>query len=140
MQQLWQQQQPIRKEGVQSISTEVATWESRTGVRDETKNATEVEMATGSSERTASRSQWTRSCYLKNEANTQEIARVTFVSNKICIREDLAEDKMVFTEDSSRSIIEMGNAELIELKKSSIQCPSCLHHVFEGTFIYVWKK
>ena len=29
----------------------------------------------------------------------------------------------------------MGNVELIELKKSSIQCPSCLHYVFEGTLI-----
>ena len=55
MQQQWQQQQPIRKEGVNSISNEVATWESRAGVRDETKNATEVEMATGNSERTASK-------------------------------------------------------------------------------------
>ena len=30
---------------------------------------------------------------------------------------------------------EMGNVELIELKKSSIQCPSCLHYVFEGTLL-----
>ena len=42
---------------------------------------------------------------------------------------------MVFIEGSSRAGIEMGNVELIELKKSSIQCPSCLQHVFEGTLI-----
>ena len=34
---------------------------------------------------------------------------------------------------SSRAIFEMGTVELIELKKSAIQRPSCLHHVFEGT-------
>ena len=77
---------------------------------------------------------------LKNEANTQEIERVNFGSNKICIREDQAKDKMVFSEKSSRAIFEMGNVELIELKKSSIQCPSCLHHVFEGTFIRMYGK
>ena len=29
----------------------------------------------------------------------------------------------------------MGSVELIELKKSRVQCPSCLHHAFEGTNI-----
>ena len=57
------------------------------------------------------------------------------VSNKICIREDPVEDKTVFSEESSRAIFELGNVELIELKKSTIQCPSCLHHVFEGTLV-----
>ena len=38
-----QQQQPTLKEGVNSISKEIETWESKAGVRDETKNATEVE-------------------------------------------------------------------------------------------------
>ena len=40
---------------------------------------------------------------------------------------------MIFSEESSRAIFERSNAEPIELKKTSIQCPSCLHHVFEGT-------
>ena len=31
--------------------------------------------------------------------------------------------------------LRMGIVELIELKNSSIQCPSCLHHVFEGTLL-----
>ena len=48
VQQQQQQEQLTLKEGVNSISNEVATWESRAGVRDETKNATEV--ATGNSE------------------------------------------------------------------------------------------
>ena len=34
----------------------------------------------------------------------------------------------------------VGSVELIELTKSSIQCPSCLHHVFEGTHICMCGK
>ena len=37
-----QPQQPALKEGVNGISKEIATWESKAGVRDVTKNATEV--------------------------------------------------------------------------------------------------
>ena len=73
--------------------------------------------------------------FSNNEANTQEIERVQIGSNKICIREDLAKEKMVFSKESSRAIFEMGNVELIELKKSPIQCPSCFHYVFEGTLL-----
>ena len=96
-------------------------------MRDETKNVTEVEMATGNSERTASKvdvgthlsgQEVVADALLKNEANTHEIERVNFGLNKICIREDQAKDKMVFSEESSRAIFEMGNVELIELKKS----------------------
>ena len=75
----------------------------------------------------------TTDALLKNEANSQEFERVKTGSHKICIREDQAKDKMIFSEESSRAIFGMGNVELIELKKTSIQCPSCLHHVFEGT-------
>ena len=50
-----QQQQLTLKEGVSSNSKEIATWEGRAGMRDETKNATEVEMTTENSERTASK-------------------------------------------------------------------------------------
>ena len=60
---------------------------------------------------------------LKNDANTQEIERVKIGSNKICIREDPAKDNMMFSEETSRAIFEMGNVELIELKKTLIQCP-----------------
>ena len=42
---------------------------------------------------------------------------------------------MVFSKESCRVIFEMGNVELIELMKSSIQCSSCLHHVFDGTLL-----
>ena len=47
---------------------------------------------------------------------------------------------MVVNEESSRAFFEMDNVELIELKKSSTQCPSCLHHVFEGTLICMRGK
>ena len=51
------------------------------------------------------------------------------------MREDLAKEKMVFSKESRQAIFRMGNVELVELKKSTIQCPSCLHYVFEGTFL-----
>ena len=51
------------------------------------------------------------------------------------MREDLAKEKTVFSKESSRAVFEMGNVELIELKKSSIQCPSCLPDVLEGTLL-----
>ena len=86
-----QQQQPSLKEGVNSISREVATWESRAGMREDRKNATEVEMATGNSERTVSKvdvgthlseQEVVTDALLKNEANTQEIERVKIGSKK----------------------------------------------------------
>ena len=79
-----QQQQLTLKEGVNSISKEIATWESRAGMRDETKNAAQVEMATGNSERTASKAdvgthlsdqEVVTDALLKNEVNTQEIKK-----------------------------------------------------------------
>ena len=61
--------------------------------------------------------------FSNNEANDQVVERVNIGSNKICIRQDLAKEKMVFSQESSQAI----------LKTSLVQCPSCLHHVFEGT-------
>ena len=46
----------------------------------------------------------------------------------------------MFSKESSRAIFEKCNVELIELKKSSIQCPSCLHCVFEGTLLCKFGK
>ena len=79
---------------------------------------------------------------VKNEAvkeeltdtNIKAIERIKIGSNKICIRADLAKKKMVFIQESSQAIFEMGNVELIELKTSMIQCPSCLHRVFTEPF------
>ena len=39
---------------------------------------------------------------------------------------------MMYSHESGQAIFEMGNVELIELKTSRIQCPSCLHYVFKG--------
>ena len=72
--------------------------------------------------------------FLQNEAvkeeltdtNTKAIERVKIGSNNICIREDLANVKTVFSQESSQAIFEMGNVELIELKTSMIECPSWL--------------
>ena len=71
---------------------------------------------------------------LQDEAITQEIDRVKAGSNKISIRNDFAKDEVIFFEESSRAVFEMGNVEQIELIKTSetIQCPSCL------TYLRVW--
>ena len=69
------------------------------------------------------------------DAFTKPIEVIQIGSNKICIREDLAKEKMVFSQESSQTIFEMGNVELIELKTSMNQCPSCLHNVFKGTLL-----
>ena len=67
-------------------------------LKEETKNATEVEMATGNRERTASKvdvdahlsgQEVATDAIVKEEANAQEIERVKIGSNDICIREDL---------------------------------------------------
>ena len=46
----------------------------------------------------------------------------------------------MFSNEYSRAVFEMGNVELTELKKSSIQCPSCLHHFFKGTLLCTCGK
>ena len=74
------------------------------------------------------------------ETNTKAIQRIKSGSIKICIREDLAKQKVMFSEESSQAIFEMGNVELIELKTSRIQCPSCRHYVFKGTILCVDGK
>ena len=103
-------------------------------MRDDTKNATEAELASRKLVRAVSKvdvgthlseQEVITDAFSNNEANTQEIERVKIGSNKHCIREDLAQEKMVFSKESSRTVFELGNLELIELKKSSIQCPSC---------------
>ena len=72
---------------------------------------------------------------MKEEANTEAIDKIKMASNKICIRNDLAKKNMMFSAVSCQAIMDMGNVELIELKKSRVQCPTCLHYVFEGTIL-----
>ena len=47
---------------------------------------------------------------------------------------DLSKGNTIFSEESRRTIYEMSNLELIELRQTSatVQCPSCLKHVPEG--------
>ena len=54
------------------------------------------------------------------EKNTEVSERIKNDSNNICIREDLTKENMMFSQQSSQAIFEMGNVEHIELKKSSI--------------------
>ena len=48
------------------------------------------------------------------------------------IRNDLSKGNLIFSEESSRAIYEMGNMELLTHTSATIQCPSCLKHVPEG--------
>ena len=47
---------------------------------------------------------------------------------------------MMFSQESSQAIFEMGNVELSELKTSRIQCLSGLHYMFRGTIICACGK
>ena len=100
-------------------------------MRDDTKHVMEVERACRKLVLATSEAEGT---------DTKEFERITISSNKICIPKDLAKEKMVFSEETSHAISEMSNVELTELKNSSIQCPSCSHYVFEGTFLCTGVK
>ena len=52
------------------------------------------------------------------DAKTKVIERIKICSNKTCTRQDLAKEKVVFSQESSQAIFEMGSVELIELKNS----------------------
>ena len=74
------------------------------------------------------------------ETNIKAIKRIKIGSKKVCVREDLAKEKMVFSQESSRSVFAMDNVELIELKTSLIQCPSCRHYVFKrDNYLSMWQ-
>ena len=51
---------------------------------------------------------------LNDEASNQAVERDKIGSSKICFRQDLAKEKMVFSQESSWAIFDMGNVELIE--------------------------
>ena len=74
------------------------------------------------------------------EASREVIERINIGPNKVCIREDLAKKNMMFSQESCPSIIEMGSVELIELKKSRMQCLSCGHFASEGRIICACGK
>ena len=51
-------------------------------------------------------------------ANTEVMERMKIGSNKICLRNDLSKKNRMFSQESCQAIIEMGNVEQIEMKKS----------------------
>ena len=134
----WQTQQqpqlPKLGDDTQSIWKQRASRESRAGVRDDTKQATEGRATRQLVLPTSAAKDDTHLTVTEEltDPNAKDIERIKVGSNKICIREDLVNEKMVFSKESSQA---MGNVELIELKKPTIQCPSCLHHEFGGTFL-----
>ena len=89
-----------------------ATWESRTRVRDDMKHAMEVERASrklvlATSEAEADAHLTGRKTLTNTD--TKEIERIKIGSNKICIREDLAKEKRVFSKETSHAISAMGS-------------------------------
>ena len=68
------------------------------------------------------------------EINEEKLEKFKMGSGTKSIRNDLSKCRMIFREETSRAINEMGNMELIELKQTSatMQCLSCLEHVPEG--------
>ena len=85
-------------------------------MRDDAKHATEVERASRKLVQATSEvyaithlteKEALTNALTNNEANTQEIERIKIRLNKICFREDLAKEKMVFSKGSSRAIFEM---------------------------------
>ena len=64
----------------------------------------------------------------------QQVNEVKAGPHKLSIPNDLTKDGMIFSEESSGAVHEMGNAEVSELKQTSetTQCLSCLMHTFEG--------
>ena len=65
---------------------------------------------------------------------SKKLEKLIIGSGTKSIRNDFSKGKMIFSEESSRAIYEMGNMELIESRQTSAttQCPSCLKHVPEG--------
>ena len=70
----------------------------------------------------------------KRRKKSMKSWRVFMGSSTKSIRNDLPKRNMIFSEESSRGIYDMGNMELIELRQTSatFQCLSCLKHVPEG--------
>ena len=59
------------------------------------------------------------------------IERIKFGASKICVREHLAKEIMMFSQESGQTFVEMGNVEITESQTSMVQCPSCLHNIFK---------
>ena len=123
-----------------------AVKEHCTGVQDGSKHSTDVTTSPGKLGQTASNMETetvfqkeditdtiSKTEIVKKETNTEAIDENKMVPNKICIRNDLAKENMMFSPESRQAIMDMRSVESIELKKSRVQCPSCPH------FSLMWK-
>ena len=145
-----QQQHSTSDTDVPSLWKQETKREDQAGAQDVKDNSTEADLAHRKLGHTTpnmkvdthlGNTEVCTNALLKNEAvkeeitetKTKAIERIKSGSHKICVREDLAKEIMMFSQESSQAIFEMGNVELIEFKTSRIQCPSCLHNVFKGT-------
>ena len=121
---LMQQQQLIRNEGVNSASKGVAKWESQLRIRDRTEDVR------GGTRNSPGKSVQDLEPKVEQKSDVdidlgvQGVAQDTILqeemreinqrvnkvkANKISIRNDMAKDEMIFSEESSRAIYEMGN-------------------------------
>ena len=124
-----QQQQLTLNENATSIQETCVTRESQAEVRDDPKNATEMELASRILVRAISKvdveysSQYAGShhrCVLEQRSE----------HSRDRTRENWFEQKLYSAKNLAVSFSKLGNVELTELKKPSMQCPSCLHSVF----------
>ena len=104
--------------------------EDRAGAQDVTDHSTGADLATKKVEQTAcnvdvdthlsnkevSTNPFSQAEAVKEEIEetiTKEIRRFEMVSNKTCIREDLAKGNMMFSQESSQAFFDLSNVELI---------------------------
>ena len=66
---------------------------------------------------------------MKETNKKLEELRIGSCTKSIC--DELSKGNMIFSEESSHAIYEMGNMEWVELRQTSVtlQCPSCLKHL-----------
>ena len=95
-------------------------------MQDDSKHVAEADRVLGN------RKQFTSQTNADTHLSDKEVSTNALVkSNKFCIREDLAKEKMVFSQESSQAVFETDTLGLIEVKTTMIQCPSCLHYVLK---------
>ena len=125
-----QQQNSTSDTHVPSLWKQGKKREDETGVQNVTDHSTEADLVHRKMRHTSSNMdvdthldgrEVNTDVFPDDGANNQIIARIKIGSHKICMREDLAKEKMVFSQESSQAIFEMGNVELIHSKTSRIQ-------------------
>ena len=120
-----QQQHSISSTDVPSVWKQETKREDQDGAQDVTDHSTEADLAPGNGRHTTSnvdvdthlgKKEVSTNALLESEAvkediadtNTKAIERIKIGSNKFCIREDLAKENMMFSQESSQAIFEIG--------------------------------